>query len=221
MDMISNRGCCMVSIRRLIGAASSLCLMLMILSGCQPTTGQTIGHQTATQARSGASISDEVQVKLMRDHLSGFPSIDVETARGVVKLSGVVETEAQRDRAEWIARQVDGVVDVDNGVQIQPRPRTERYNHAAHVGDTQIEGAERYSGQADHQTPSLRTYGGLIIQGDVVRIERGRYFVKERDGKEVRLETDNTTQMGRIKKGDHIVATVDEEKHALSIHSVP
>ncbi len=204
MDMISNRGCCMVSIPRLIGAVSSLCLMLMFLSGCQPTTGQTIGHQTDTQTRSGASISNEVQVKLMRDHLSGFPSIDVDTVRGVVKLSGVVETEAQRDRAEWPSRQVDGVVEADNRIQIHPPLRT-----------------ERYSGQADHQAPSLRTYGGLIIQGDVVRVERGRYFVKEKDGKEVRLEADNTTRMGRIKKGDHIVATVDVEKHALSIHSVP
>ena len=69
--------------------------------------------------------------------------------------------------------------------------------------------------------PSLRTYGGLIIQGDVVRVEQGHYFVKEKDGKEVRLQTDMATQVGRIKQGDHIVATVDEENHALSIHSVP
>jgi hypothetical protein len=115
---------------------------------------------------------------------------------------------------------VNGVVGVDNRIQIRPRFLIGRYHNTA-LGDTQTEGDERYSGQADHQAPSLRTYGGLIIQGDVVRIERGHYFVKEKDGKEVRLETDNTTQMGRIKKGDHIVATVDEEKHVLSIHSVP
>jgi hypothetical protein len=211
----------MVPIPRFISAVPSVCLILIMLSGCQPTTGQTNGHQTATQTRSGGLISNEVQVKLMRDHRSGFPSIDVDPVHGGVKLSGVVETEAQRDRAEWVARRVDGVVKVDNRVQIRSRSLTGRYNNAAHVGAMQTEGEERYSGQADHQAPSLRTYGGLIIQGDVVRIESGRYFVKEKDGKEVRLETDNTTQMGRIKKGDHIVATVDEEKHVLSIHSVP
>jgi BON domain len=199
----------MVSIPRFIGAVSSVCLMLMMLSGCQPTTGQTIGHQTAASTRSGASISNEVQTKLMGAHRSGFPNIDVDSVRDGVKLSGVVETEAQRDRAEWVARQVDGVVEVDNRVQVRARPLTGRYNNAPHVDDT--------------QTPSLPllTYGGLIIQGDVVRIESGRYVVKEKDGKEVRLEIDQTTKMGQIKKGDHIVATVDEEKNVLSIHSVP
>ena len=138
-----------------------------------------------------------------------------------MKLSGMVETAAHRDRTERLARQVDGVVEVDNGIQIQPRPLTGRRSHAAQWGDTQTEGSERSSGQADHQTSSLRSYGGLIIQGDVVRVEQGHYFVKEKDGKEVRLETDTATQVGRIKQGDHIVATVDEENYALSIHSVP
>ena len=41
-----------------------------------------------------------------------------------------------------------------------------------------------------------------IIQGDVVRVEYGNYVVKEKDGKEVRLETNNKTQMmGQIKTG--------------------
>ena len=46
--------------------------------------------------------------------------------------------------------------------------------------------------------------------------------VAEKDGKEVRLETDNTTQMmGQIRKGDRIVATVNDQNHALSIRSTP
>ena len=211
----------MVSIPRFIGAVSSVCLMLSMLGGCQPTTGQTNGHQTATQTGSGASISNAVQTKLMREHRSGFPSIDVDPVRGGVRPRVMVETAAQQDRVEWVARRVDGVVQVDNRVQIRSRPLAGRHNTATHVGDTQTRGNGRYGGQSDHQAPSLRTYGGLIIQGDVVRIESDRYFVKEKDGKEVRLEIDSTTQKGQIKKGDHIVATVDEEKNVLSIHSVP
>ena len=61
-----------------------------------------------------------------------------------------------------------------------------------------------------------------IIQGDVMRVEYGTYFVKQRDGKEVGLETDKATQMmGQIKKGDRIVATVNELNHALSIQAIP
>ena len=57
-----------------------------------------------------------------------------------------------------------------------------------------------------------------IIQGTVMRVEYGNYFVKQKDGTEVILHTDNTTQMmGQIKKGDRIVAKVNDQNHALSI----
>ena len=199
----------------LVGACSQL-ILLLALSGCQPIAGKTTGLPS-----SDPSIPNAVQMKLMRDPLSGFSRIDVDIARGVVKLSGMVETKTYQDRVDRLARQVDEVVEGDKGVQLQPRSLTGRYSHAAQLGDRQTEGSEKSRGQADHQAPSLRTYGGLIIQGDVVRVDRGYYFVKEKDGQEVRLETDKATQMGRIKEGDHIVATVDEGNHALSIHSVP
>jgi len=41
-----------------------------------------------------------------------------------------------------------------------------------------------------------------------------------KDGKEVRLHTDKTTEMmGEIKKGDRIEAKVNDKNHALSIRS--
>lgn len=89
---------------------------------------------------------------------------------------------------------------------------------AEHMNVGQSEGK---GGQADQKDMAgqKRVY---IIQGDVVRVEYGTYFVKQKDGKEVCLETDNTTQMmGQIKKGDRIVATVNEQSHALSIQAVP
>src|SRR5580765_7050416 len=81
------------------------------LSGCQSTTGKTAG-----QTMSDASITTAVQAKLTSDRLSNFPRIDVDTERGVVNLSGVVETAAQRDRAERLAHQVNGVVRVNNNL---------------------------------------------------------------------------------------------------------
>jgi hypothetical protein len=56
------------------------------------------------------------------------------------------------------------------------------------------------------------------ITGELFRIEGGNYFVKVKDGKEVRMHTDKTTKMtGEIKKGDRIEAKVNHENHALSI----
>lgn len=56
----------------------------------------------------------------------------------------------------------------------------------------------------------------------MVRVEHGNYFVKDKDGKKVRLETDSTTQlMGEIKKGVRILGKVNDQNHALSIIPAP
>jgi uncharacterized membrane protein YcgQ (UPF0703/DUF1980 family) len=67
---------------------------------------------------------------------------------------------------------------------------------------------------------SNRADGAKTIKGELFRVEDGNYFVKVKDGKEVRLHTDKTTQMmGEIKKGDRIEAKVNDQNHALSIRS--
>ena len=59
-----------------------------------------------------------------------------------------------------------------------------------------------------------------IITGEVLRVEGNDCFVKEQDGKEVRLHIDITTLKARnIEPGEQIQAKVDEQNHALSILS--
>ena len=61
-----------------------------------------------------------------------------------------------------------------------------------------------------------------IIQGDVLRMENGHYVVRQKNGKEVRVDIDHTTEiMRQIKHGDRVVANVDDQNHALWISSVP
>jgi|SRR5262245_15700413 len=63
--------------------------------------------------------------------------------------------------------------------------------------------------------------GERMISGEVFRIERGYYFVKEKDGNEIRLHTDKTTQMmGNVKKNEYVEAKINNEDHALSIRSI-
>jgi hyperosmotically inducible periplasmic protein len=95
---------------------------LVALTGCETTSGKTAG-----QTMSDTSISTAVQTKLTSDRLSNFSRVDVDTERGVVNLSGVVETAEQRAQAERLARQVDGVARVNNNLQIQ--------NQAAKTGE--------------------------------------------------------------------------------------
>jgi len=60
--------------------------------------------------------------------------------------------------------------------------------------------------------------GSKTVKGELTRVEDANYFVKGKDGKEVRLHTDKTTKMkGEIKKGDQIEAMITDQNHALSI----
>lgn len=59
-----------------------------------------------------------------------------------------------------------------------------------------------------------------MIKGDVLRVEGENVFIKGKDGKEVRVHVDATTQTGtnnEIKRGDPIEVQVNDQHHALSI----
>ncbi len=195
-------------------------VLLGALAGCQSTTGKTAG-----QTMSDASISTAVQTKLTSDRVSNFPRIDVDTERGVVNLSGIVETDAQRTRAERLAHQVDGVVKVNNNLQIQKRLPTEKHSTPSRADDmkaAQPAQHEKDSGQMDQRDRAMQTQGASIIQGEVVRIEGDTYFVKGRDGKEISLHADTTTmKTDTIKTGDHVEVKLDQHNHALSMLPAP
>ena len=60
------------------------------------------------------------------------------------------------------------------------------------------------------------------IKGEVMRLEYAYYFVKEKDGREVRLHADKTTQMmGQLKQGDHVEAEVTDQNHARRMRPLP
>jgi hyperosmotically inducible protein len=84
------------------------------LPGCQSTMGKPAG-----QTMSDAQISTAVQSKLTADRLSNFTRVDVDTERGIVTLTGIVDSAALKDRAGDLARQVNGVKRVNNNLQVQ------------------------------------------------------------------------------------------------------
>ena len=88
---------------------------------------------------------------------------------------------------------------------------------AAQAEGMKSDQSEMKGGQADQKDTTLQKRVHAI-QGTVVRVEYGSYVVKQKDGTEVILATDNRTQMmGQIKKGDRIEAKVNDQNHALSM----
>lgn len=63
--------------------------------------------------------TSEVKAKLLADDIVPSRKVKVETTDGVVQLSGTVDSKAQSDRAESIAKAVDGVKSVKNDLKAQ------------------------------------------------------------------------------------------------------
>jgi len=60
---------------------------------------------------------------------------------------------------------------------------------------------------------------GYTIRGEVLRVDGNTYVVRKQDGKEVSLQTDQTTEKIDITQGDQILAYMNEQNHALLIRS--
>jgi hypothetical protein len=84
------------------------------------------------------------------------------------------------------------------------------------------QGGQEAGEQQMNDRESSPSIDGKIIKGEVLRVEGDNYFIKGHDGKEVRLHTDETTQMAKnmnIAQGDRIEAQVDDQNHVVSIVS--
>jgi hyperosmotically inducible protein len=86
-----------------------LVLMAVLVAGCAATPEQ----RSTGEVIDDAAITTKVKTNLLADPVvSGF-AISVETSRSVVSLTGIVNSDAERQRAIQIAQDVGGVKQVD------------------------------------------------------------------------------------------------------------
>jgi uncharacterized membrane protein YcgQ (UPF0703/DUF1980 family) len=109
---------------------------------------------------------------------------------------------------------------LSNAVQAEHAPGPSDVMKTDSVTDKQgFQSDDDKQKNVDNEKGSNRVEAAKTIQGELTRVEDGNYFVKVKDGKEVRLHTDKTTKMmGEIKKGDRVEAQMNNQNHALSIH---
>ena len=85
----------------------------------------TVGcASTPTKASTGEYIDDsvittKVKAALVHDATTPGTAITVETFKGVVQLSGFVDTSEQKTRAGEISRGIEGVRDVQNNITVK------------------------------------------------------------------------------------------------------
>jgi hyperosmotically inducible protein len=91
-------------------------ILSLQLPACTTITGESLGQNI-----DDTTITTTVKSKLALEKASSLTRIGVDTVKGVVHLTGVVESTAVRDRATAVAREVGGVRDVVNNLQIQSK----------------------------------------------------------------------------------------------------
>jgi hyperosmotically inducible periplasmic protein len=86
--------------------------------------GAQIGEKAATAASeaqtalSEGSLTAKIKAKMALDDLVRARTINVTTTKGVVTLSGTVETEAEHQRALQLARETAGIVSVQDQLKV-------------------------------------------------------------------------------------------------------
>jgi hyperosmotically inducible protein len=100
--------------RKMVQALLPVIGLVWLLSGCQALTGETLGEHI-----DDTTITSTVKTKLAAEKGTTLTRIQVDTDRGVVQLSGVVDSAADKSRAEQITRGVGGVKSVKNNLQVK------------------------------------------------------------------------------------------------------
>ncbi len=116
--------------RKMTACGSALMLALLVSTGCdsardeRTSSAMTGGERLAAAKGAGAdaAIASEVERKLGSDQQTSALGIDVKTTDGVVTLSGKVSNEAEKERAEDLADDVEGVKRVNNNLVIASAP---------------------------------------------------------------------------------------------------
>jgi BON domain len=85
-----------------------LLAILLVVSGAA-----TAGERSTGQVIDDATITTKVKASFVADPQVSALAIDVDTADGVVSLTGVVEGEPERQRAIQLAQGIEGVKRVD------------------------------------------------------------------------------------------------------------
>lgn len=102
----------------MVVAVSLLGAGTIMTTGCKSNSGPEEKRTAGTYVDDSA-ITAKIKSKMIGDSVVKAHEINVDTFQGNVQLNGFVDNQAQRQRAEQIARNTEGVVNVQNNLQLR------------------------------------------------------------------------------------------------------
>lgn len=179
---------------------------------------------TVACAQTDPGITTAVKAKLAADNTVKAYQIDVDTANGVVTLTGIVEVPAAKEQAVILARGTDGVKDVVDHITVNAVAATT----PEHVGDT-IKDATKTAGEkisdgTEKAVDATKDFGreaadktkaGLEKTGEVITDAAVTAAVKTKllaDSKTPGLKIDVDTKDGVVTLNGTVPSKVAEDK---------
>lgn len=135
--------------------------------------------------RSDAEITVEVEGRFIQEKTIGAKNINTNTSNGIVTLSGSVEDEYQRDRAEELALQTPGVVSVINNLIVVPHSygEKERRTFKEKLSDRGVTTAVRsrliWYREPRGMKVGIKTINGVVTLSGLVEHEEDRTKIEE------------------------------------------
>jgi osmotically-inducible protein OsmY len=96
--------------------AAAMAVAVLTTAGCAVSRGQ----ETTGAYIDDATITTQVKSRMLNDPTVAGTSISVETLNGTVMLSGFAKNATEKNAADRIARDVNGVKAVKNEIAIRP-----------------------------------------------------------------------------------------------------
>lgn len=93
-------------------------VLTSLVSGCAATATR----QSTGELVDDTTITAKVKADFVRDDTVKALDVSVTTFKGVVQLSGFVDTAVEKARAEQIAAAVSGVKSVQNNITVKTQP---------------------------------------------------------------------------------------------------
>jgi hyperosmotically inducible protein len=103
----------------MVVAVSMLGVGTMLTTGCKSSENGSTKRTAGTYVDDSA-ITAKIKSKMIGDSVVKAHEINVDTFQGNVQLNGFVDNDQQKSRAEEIARNTSGVVNVQNNLQLRP-----------------------------------------------------------------------------------------------------
>lgn len=105
----------MLKARRSGSCVVWLIFVLLLLPGCVALTGETAGENIDDTV-----LTTEIKARLAGEKVLHTTRVGVKTERGVVYLTGSVDTADDRNKIGEIVKKVKGVRDVVNRIEVRP-----------------------------------------------------------------------------------------------------